>query len=97
VTIACFGLAFKPDIDDLRESPALQIAQSIAKMHVGRTYGVEPNIHELPEHILNIELTSFQQAIREADIHLMLVDHKEFKCMSVNSRFIIDTKGIWKS
>ncbi|ALO35136.1 UDP-N-acetyl-D-mannosaminuronic acid dehydrogenase [Colwellia sp. MT41] len=96
VTIACYGLAFKPDIDDLRESPALNIAQQLASIHSGRTLGIEPNIHELPNHITNIELISFERAIEEADIHLMLVDHKEFKTNKVELANVIDTKGIWK-
>jgi UDP-N-acetyl-D-mannosaminuronic acid dehydrogenase len=95
VTIACYGLAFKADIDDLRESPALNITQQLANIHSGRTLGVEPNIHELPKHIINIELTNFELAIKEADIHLMLVDHKEFKDKSFNVEYGIDTKGIW--
>lgn len=95
VTIACYGLAFKPDIDDLRESPALQIAQNIAKMHSGRTFGVEPNIEELPSHVNEIELVNVEVATQEADIHLMLVDHKEFKRKHFNAEFIVDTKGIW--
>jgi len=95
VTIACYGLAFKPDIDDLRESPALQIAQDIAKMHSGITFGVEPNIEKLPSHVNKIELVNIEQAIQEADIHLMLVDHKEFKEKNFNAEFIVDTKGIW--
>lgn len=49
VKIACFGLAFKPNIDDLRESPAMGIAQSIARWHSGETLVVEPNIHQLPK------------------------------------------------
>ncbi len=49
VKIACFGLAFKPNIDDLRESPAMGIAQSIARWHSGETPVVEPNIHQLPK------------------------------------------------
>jgi UDP-N-acetyl-D-mannosaminuronic acid dehydrogenase len=95
VTIACYGLAFKPDIDDLRESPALQIAQNIAKLHSGLTLGVEPNIRVLPKYIEKIELLDFVVAIKEADIHLMLVDHKEFKIKHLSSGTIIDTKGIW--
>ncbi len=95
VTIACYGLAFKPDIDDLRESPALNITKQIANMHAGRTLAVEPNIHELPKQIENIELIELQLATEEADIHLMLVDHKEFKSCELRSDFIIDTKGIW--
>lgn len=49
VKIACFGLAFKPNIDDLRESPAMGIAQSIARWHSGETTVVEPNIRQLPK------------------------------------------------
>lgn len=47
--IACFGLAFKPNIDDLRESPAMEIAELIAQWHSGQTLVVEPNIHQLPK------------------------------------------------
>jgi UDP-N-acetyl-D-mannosaminuronic acid dehydrogenase len=94
VTIACYGLAFKPDIDDLRESPALNIAQQLANIHSGTTLGVEPNIHQLPSHIKNIKLTNFELAIETADIHLMLVDHNEFK-VKVQLDNVIDTKGIW--
>ena len=95
VTIACYGLAFKPDIDDLRESPALNIVKNIAELHSGRTLGVEPNIEKLPNHIDKVELANFDIATQEADIHLMLVDHKEFKGNNFNAEFIIDTKGIW--
>jgi UDP-N-acetyl-D-mannosaminuronic acid dehydrogenase len=47
--IACFGLAFKPNIDDLRESPAMEIAAQIARWHSGDDLVVEPNIHQLPK------------------------------------------------
>ena len=96
VTIACYGLSFKPDIDDLRESPALQIAQNIAEMHSGLVLGVEPNIRVLPECIKNIKLMNFETAIKKGDIHLMLVNHKQFEEQSPDNSIIIDTKGIWK-
>lgn len=95
VVIACYGLAFKPDIDDLRESPALKITKKIAEMHSGVTLGVEPNIHELPNNINDIELIDFEVAKQRADVHLMLVDHKEFKEQKYQSINVIDTKGIW--
>ncbi|MGY9013043.1 MAG: UDP binding domain-containing protein [Rhodobacterales bacterium] len=93
--IACYGLAFKADIDDLRESPALKIAQHLANTHTGKTLGVEPNVDKLPKNIVNIELASFALAIEKADIHLVLVDHKEFKGKDLNIRYLIDTKGLW--
>lgn len=96
ITIACYGLAFKPDIDDLRESPAMGITQKIADMHAGRTIAIEPNIQEIPKKLTSVELVNIELALVEADIQVMLVDHKEFKDISVSSEFIIDTKGIWK-
>jgi UDP-N-acetyl-D-mannosaminuronic acid dehydrogenase len=95
VIIACYGLAFKPNIDDLRESPALQITQNIAKLHSGRIFGVEPNIKSLPNYLENIELVDTDMAMEEADIHLMLVDHNEFREKKLFNKNIIDTKGIW--
>ncbi|UPR33108.1 UDP-N-acetyl-D-mannosamine dehydrogenase [Vibrio cyclitrophicus] len=95
VTIACYGLAFKPDIDDLRESPAMQIVKEIASFHMGNVIAVEPNIHQLPSSLEQVELQSFDAAKSTADIHVMLVDHKEFKAESINSPYLVDTKGIW--
>ena len=95
VTIACYGLAFKPDIDDLRESPALKIAQTIATLHSGVTLGVEPNISSLPKAINDIELTDYELALEKADINLLLVDHIEFKNSKTPKSNVIDTKGIW--
>lgn len=95
ITIACYGLAFKPDIDDLRESPALHIAKRISQIHNGTVITVEPNISVLPEFLCNLELVSTESALKCADIHLMLVDHAEFKTLNVSSGIIVDTKGIW--
>ena len=95
VTVACYGLAFKPDIDDLRESPALNIAKQIAELHSGDVIAVEPNIVELPNIINFLQLSTFSEAKERADIHLLLVDHKEFKNTSIQSDYIVDTKGIW--
>ena len=95
VTIACFGLAFKADIDDLRESPAMSIASSIACLHSGKVLAVEPNIKELPP-ALNLDLVSHESALDVADIAVLLVDHREFKgLMPKKSSIVIDTKGIW--
>lgn len=95
ITIACYGLAFKPDIDDLRESPAMAIAEKIAGFHVGKVLAVEPNIDQLPLSSSNLELRNFDEALEAANIHLMLVDHKQFKQVKVSKDVLIDTKGIW--
>lgn len=95
VTIACYGLAFKPDIDDLRESPALNITKKIAEMHSGLILAVEPNIETLPKTFANIELTSTALAFTKADIQVLLVDHHQFRGVQPSQGLIVDTKGIW--
>ncbi|MDM1276175.1 UDP-N-acetyl-D-mannosamine dehydrogenase [Acinetobacter indicus] len=94
VTVACYGLAFKPDIDDLRESPALNITKKLAEQGLN-ILAVEPNIDKLPEGMpTNVQLIQLEEKER-ADIHLILVDHKEFKLgMLTSLTNIIDTKGI---
>ncbi|MCE7523497.1 UDP-N-acetyl-D-mannosamine dehydrogenase [Alloalcanivorax xenomutans] len=95
VTIACYGIAFKPDIDDLRESPALEIASVVLDDNPGKTLVVEPNINELPKKLELAELVSIDEAEKEADIHVMLVDHKSFKGNKAPGGIIVDTKGVW--
>lgn len=95
ISIGCYGLAFKADIDDLRESPAVNIVQKIEKMHLGRIRIVEPNIEALPSCLSNMQLDSFKVVSEEADIHLLLVDHEEFKDHMITTGVVIDTKGIW--
>ncbi|MES1965247.1 UDP-N-acetyl-D-mannosamine dehydrogenase [Psychrobacter sp. AH5] len=94
VTIACYGLAFKPDIDDLRESPALNITKKLAQQGLN-ILAIEPNIDKLPEDMQgNIKLIGLDENI-EADIYLILVDHKVFKKIKFKDLSkVIDTKGI---
>ena len=100
VSIACFGLTFKADIDDLRESPALHIVEEIAKKHRGPVLVVEPNIQSLPKNLLStVQLMDNHEVVLiEADVIVMLVDHKPFKAitpMFKKRHRIIDTRGIW--
>lgn len=79
LTVACLGVAFKPDIDDLRESPALGIAHKIAELGC-RLQVVEPNIETLPDTLRgpNIELATLDEALAQADVVCVLVKHKPF-------------------
>ncbi|SHK43176.1 UDP-N-acetyl-D-mannosaminuronic acid dehydrogenase [Shimia gijangensis] len=94
VTIACYGLAFKPDIDDLRESPAVRIVQSLGEQHEGPLLAVEPNIDALPEGLSNAELVTMNESLQRADVHVYLVAHREFKEIPKPPRFVIDTVGL---
>ncbi len=92
-TIACLGAAFKADIDDLRESPALGIIRKLDSEGVGQVIVVEPNV----KMIEGLNLQTLDYALEYADILVLLVDHKEFKSIDkacVLDKCIIDTKGI---
>ena len=99
--IACFGMSFKANIDDLRESPAVQIVANLAQMGF-RLLVVEPHIKELPGSLSkysNIELVSEDIAILNANILLLLVDHDDFKqidAAKLKEKTVIDTRGIWQ-
>lgn len=90
VTIACYGLAFKPDIDDLRESPALNITKKLAQQGLN-ILAIEPNIDELPKGMQdNIKLIELDERDK-ADIHLILVNHCSFNNMCLStSKFLIN-------
>jgi UDP-N-acetyl-D-mannosaminuronic acid dehydrogenase len=87
--IACMGLAFKPNIDDLRESPALYITKKLIAngLHV---VAVEPNISDYKE----FEIVDYKKALEEADIVTFLVAHKEFKGLDVKTN--LDFCGVMK-
>ena len=86
------GLAFKPNIDDLRESPAKYITQKVLQNSNNEIhYIVEPNIKD---HNV-FKLTNVQKAIKESDIIAFLVAHDEFKKLNIDSdKIVIDFCGI---
>ncbi|MCY1460490.1 UDP-N-acetyl-D-mannosamine dehydrogenase [compost metagenome] len=92
-------MAFKPDIDDLRESPSLEITLKIAEIHPGNVLAVEPNIESLPASLKEaVILCDVDQALTTADVVVLLVDHSAFKGIPkdrLSSVKIIDTRGIW--
>lgn len=96
--IACLGLSFKADIDDLRESPALKIVEALAKGETGELLVVEPNIDELPNILKgNLRKVDLSEALSQADIILLLVGHREFRKIELGklNRYVtIDTIGM---
>lgn len=94
VSVAIYGLAFKPDIDDLRESPALDIARHVVLEHTGPLLVVEPNVEGLPRGLEAAHLVSLSEA-GTADVHVMLVDHTPFRSSPVPVGRIVDARGVW--
>jgi UDP-N-acetyl-D-mannosaminuronic acid dehydrogenase len=98
--VACLGIAFKADIDDLRESPALDITKMLAEKNNAKVLVVEPNITKLPESLskLGVELVSLEEALAHSNTLAVLVDHKEFKAIPpelVAKKIIVDSRGIF--
>lgn len=80
VAIACYGLAFKPDIDDLRESPAMRIVELLGDIHPGKLLVVEPHINSIPAVLSKrVTLVSNALALDEAQIAVFLVGHQHFR------------------
>lgn len=102
VKIACLGLTYKPDIDDLRESPALRIAMDLAGRYPGQVAVVEPNIEVLPESLagLDVRFMSLEEGMEWASVIVLLVDHQQFKLTRPKHhtrQILVDTKGIWNN
>jgi UDP-N-acetyl-D-mannosaminuronic acid dehydrogenase len=99
--IACCGLTFKANIEDVRESPALEIALKLAEKYGSRIKIVEPNLRHLPSEIARhgAQLMDIDDAVRTCEIAIVLVDHDEFKLVPLAERRhldVIDTRGIWQ-
>jgi UDP-N-acetyl-D-mannosaminuronic acid dehydrogenase len=96
INVAILGLAFKPDIDDLRESPALHIAEKLATSAVRLTL-VEPNVDAVRGVLADRALVSTEEALAQADVIAVLVKHKQFihaKERLVSHPRLIDAVGI---
>jgi len=98
--VACLGLAYKPDVDDLRESPAIAIVAQLARGGPERILVADPNLRALPKELAafpNIELCDTIAAVRQADIVAILVAHSPFRRIPQEEllrRVVIDATGL---
>ncbi|NCY24063.1 MAG: nucleotide sugar dehydrogenase, partial [Alphaproteobacteria bacterium] len=93
--ILVLGVAYKRDIDDVRESPALAIARALAAEFPGRVVAVEPHLAAVP----GLELLGLAAALERPGIFVLLVDHAAFRAVSrerLAGRHVVDTRGAWR-
>jgi UDP-N-acetyl-D-mannosaminuronic acid dehydrogenase len=99
--VACLGLSYKADIDDLRESPAVEIVRLLADENDLNCHVVEPHVDVLPpelEILSNVKLESLEVALKEARVIVLLVDHAAFRAVDqkqLEGKTVIDTRGFW--
>lgn len=96
IIVACYGLSFKPNIDDLRESPAVKIVRHLLDHLEIPILCVEPHIRELPRSLNSADLVDYDTALHEADVHVMFVDHHVFKEARLPDGRLIDCRGVWR-
>jgi UDP-N-acetyl-D-mannosaminuronic acid dehydrogenase len=92
--IGCLGLTFKANIDDMRESPSLEIVKDMMQQNVGKIMACDPNVRADK---VGFPLYDLKHVLKEADILLLLVDHAEFKDIdldTVKEKVVIDTRGV---
>lgn len=102
IRIACLGITYKANIDDLRESPALQIARTLARRYEQKVAIVEPTLQVLPADLADAQtlLLTLDDALARANVFVLLVDHAQFKDVQPkfgSGQMLIDTRGIWKN
>ncbi|MES2290037.1 MAG: UDP-N-acetyl-D-mannosamine dehydrogenase [Pseudomonadota bacterium] len=98
--VALLGLAFKANVDDFRESPAMKVAEALAVKFGDRVAIVEPHIAELPKSLAatGAALIDIDTALAECETMVVLVDHDIFKSVPADERagkIVYDTRGIW--
>ena len=97
--IACLGLSYKADIDDLRESPALKVVEKLLAENLGYIFVVEPHLRTLPlclKNQENLALVNLDQAVHQCDILVLLVSHREFSTLNFNlikEKILLDIVG----
>jgi UDP-N-acetyl-D-mannosaminuronic acid dehydrogenase len=99
--VFCLGLAFKANVDDLRESPAVEIAERLAEAYGERIGIVEPFIDKLPSNLEHhgARKTELHEALRQPAILIVLVDHDAFRRVAADQRngaIVYDTRGMWR-
>ncbi len=99
--IACLGLAFKADIDDLRESPAMHITEALIRKKLGEVLVVEPHVKALPEKLVaeHVRFASLAEALEQANIIVTLTDHSVFRQIKktvLAEKIVIDARGVWE-
>jgi len=96
-TIGCLGLTYKADVDDLRESPSMEIVRQLRSQKIGEVLAYDPYVDKT--RFCEFPLTDLDVLLRRSDILVLLTDHRHFHEIPTNvlqQKLILDTRGIWR-
>jgi UDP-N-acetyl-D-mannosaminuronic acid dehydrogenase len=100
--VASLGLTYKADVDDTRESPAVEIVAALGARLKSEILVVDPHLSALPEQLAalpSLRITNLDEALTAAQIVVLLVDHREFRGIDrsrLSDKVIVDTRGLWR-
>ncbi len=100
--VASLGLTYKADVDDTRESPAVEIVAALGARLKSQILVVDPHLSALPEQLAGLpglRMTNLDEALTAAQIVVLLVDHREFREIDrsrLSDKIIVDTRGLWR-
>ena len=95
--IGCLGITYKADVDDIRESPSLEIAEELAHANIGRILICDP--HVPPTRMPELRFSPLDELLRESQILVLLTDHREFRDVPrrlLQEKIVVDTRGLWR-
>ncbi len=95
-TVGCLGITYKADVDDVRESPALDIVQELLRRRMGEILVCDPHV---PQKSVGFPLTGLDEVMRRAQILVLLTDHREFRRIPrrvLQEKVLVDTRGAWR-
>jgi UDP-N-acetyl-D-mannosaminuronic acid dehydrogenase len=95
--IGCLGLTYKADVDDLRESPALDIVRELRNKDVGEVLACDPYVSS--ERFTEFPLYDLHELLDQCHILVLLTDHRHFKHVPrriLREKVIVDTRGMWR-
>ncbi|MBI2824141.1 MAG: UDP-N-acetyl-D-mannosamine dehydrogenase [Planctomycetia bacterium] len=95
--IGCLGLTYKADVDDLRESPSLDIVRELRKRNAGEVLACDPYVS--PERFTEFPLYSLADVLHRSQVLVLLTDHRQFRDVPrkvLQEKVIVDTRGLWR-
>jgi UDP-N-acetyl-D-mannosaminuronic acid dehydrogenase len=95
--VGCLGLTYKADVDDLRESPSLDIVRELNKRKVGEVLACDPYVS--PQRFTEFPLYPLSDVLARSQVLVLLTDHRQFRDIPrrvLQEKVVVDTRGLWR-